>query len=66
MRALLHEFRSCLWPCPKPPLACPPWGGGQEEELRVCLTLFRRIFLKQLDLPWVVLTQKASLTKSGS
>lgn len=51
---------------PQTPTGLPALVGGQEEELSVCLTLFRRIFLKQLDLPWVVLTQKASLTKSGS
>lgn len=43
-----------------------PTLRGQEQELRVFLTLFRQLFLKQLDLPSVVLMQKASLPKSGS
>jgi len=42
-----------------------PAPGGQEQELRVCLTLFRQLFLKQLELPRVVLMKKAGLPKSG-
>lgn len=65
---IIHGLLSCLWLCPKPPPTCLPWGGaGQELELRMCLTLFRQLFLKQLDLPWcVVLVQKAGLPERGS